>query len=65
MLTPTGIEPTPFRNSACKVAGLQVHATTPSMPLYSYLTLSEHSGLSLQNLIQRLVHISVKRDFAK
>ena len=28
LLPPTGIEPTPFRNSASKVAGLQVHATT-------------------------------------
>ena len=26
---PTGIEPTRFRNSASKVAGLQVHATAP------------------------------------
>ena len=25
----TGIEPTPFQNSASKVAGLQVHTTTP------------------------------------
>ena len=29
LLPPTGIEPTPFRNSASKVAGLQVPATTP------------------------------------
>ena len=28
LLPPTGTEPTPFRNSASKVAGLQVHATT-------------------------------------
>ena len=28
LLPPTGIEPTPFRNLASKVAGLQVHATT-------------------------------------
>ena len=28
LLPPTDIEPTPFRNSASKVAGLQVHATT-------------------------------------
>ena len=26
---PTGFKPTPFRNSASKVAGLQVHATIP------------------------------------
>ena len=31
LLPPTGIEPTPFRNSASKVAGLQVHATTPGL----------------------------------
>ena len=31
LLPPTGIEPTPFRNSASKVAGLQVHATTPGI----------------------------------
>ena len=30
LLPPTGIEPTQFRNLALKVAGLQVHATTPS-----------------------------------
>ena len=30
LLPPIGIEPTLFRNSASKVAGLQVHATTPS-----------------------------------
>ena len=29
LLTPTDIELTPFRNSASKVTGLQVHATTP------------------------------------
>ena len=29
LLPPTGIEPTPFRNPASKVAGLQVHATIP------------------------------------
>ena len=29
LLPPTGTEPTPFRNSASRVAGLQVHATTP------------------------------------
>ena len=29
LLPPTCIEPTLFRNSASKVAGLQVHATTP------------------------------------
>ena len=29
LLPPTGIEPTPFQNSASKVPGLQVHATTP------------------------------------
>ena len=34
LLSPTGIEPTPFRNLACKVAGLQVHATTPGHVLY-------------------------------
>ena len=28
MLPPTGIEPTPTRNSVSKVAGLQMHATT-------------------------------------
>ena len=28
MLPPTGIEPTPTRNLASKVAGLQMHATT-------------------------------------
>ena len=37
-LPPTGIELTPFRNSASKVAGLQVHVNTPSnykcMPLH-------------------------------
>ena len=30
LLPPTGIEPTPFRNSASEVTGLQVHATTLS-----------------------------------
>ena len=30
-VTPTGIEPTLFRNSASKVAGLQVHATTSGL----------------------------------
>ena len=29
LLPPTGIKPTPFRNSAFEVAGQQVHATTP------------------------------------
>ena len=29
LLLPTGIEPTSFRNSASKVAGLQMHGTTP------------------------------------
>ena len=29
LLPPTGIEPTPFRNSTSKVAGLQVDASTP------------------------------------
>ena len=29
LLPITGFEPTPFRNSASKVGGLQVHATTP------------------------------------
>ena len=33
LLPPTGIEPTSFRNSASKVAGLQVHATTPGISL--------------------------------
>ena len=28
LLPATGIEPTPFRNPATEVAGLQVHATT-------------------------------------
>ena len=28
LLPPTGIEPTPFRNPATEVAGLQVHGTT-------------------------------------
>ena len=31
LLSPTGIAPTPFRNSASKVAGLQAHATTPGL----------------------------------
>ena len=30
LLPPTGIEPTLFRNSSSKIAGLQVHATTPA-----------------------------------
>ena len=29
LLTPTGMEPTLFRNSVSKVAGLQVHTATP------------------------------------
>ena len=29
LLPPTGFEPTPFGNSASKVARLQVHTTTP------------------------------------
>ena len=29
LIPPTGIEPTPIRNSAFKVVGSQVHATTP------------------------------------
>ena len=29
LLAPTGSKPTPFRNLVSKVAGLQVHATTP------------------------------------
>ena len=29
MLPQTGIEPTPFQDSASKVAGLQVHTTKP------------------------------------
>ena len=29
LLPPTGFEPIPFQNSASKVAGLQLHATTP------------------------------------
>ena len=31
LLPSTCIEPTPFRNSASKVAGLQVHATAPGI----------------------------------
>ena len=31
-LPPTGIEPTLFRNSASKVAGLQIHATALHYP---------------------------------
>ena len=31
LLPPTGIDPTPFQNSVSKVAGLQVHATTPGL----------------------------------
>ena len=31
LLPQTGIEPTPFRNSASKVAGLPVHLTTPGL----------------------------------
>ena len=33
LLSPTGIEPTLFRNSASKVAGLQLHGITPDMHL--------------------------------
>ena len=32
LLTQTGVEPTLFQNSAYKVAGLQVHPTTPGSP---------------------------------
>ena len=31
LLPPTGIELTPFQDSASKVAGLQVHTTTPGL----------------------------------
>ena len=40
MLPPTGIEPMPFRNSASKVAGLQVHATTPGSSVLAPAPLS-------------------------
>ena len=34
LLPTTGIKPTPVRNSASRVAGLQVHATTPGLKQY-------------------------------
>ena len=37
LLPPTGIEPTPFRNLASKVAGLKVYATTPGLNLACFI----------------------------
>ena len=37
LLPQTGTEPTPFRNSASKVAGLPVHLTTPGLNSESLL----------------------------
>ena len=37
LLPPTGTEPAPFRNSASKVAGLQVHATRLVVTLLTLL----------------------------
>ena len=38
LLSPTGTESTPFRNSASNVAGLQVHNTTPGYYYYPLKT---------------------------
>ena len=35
LFPPTGIEPTPFRNSTLKVAGSQMHVTTPGTSFIS------------------------------
>ena len=48
LLPPASIEPTPFRNSASKVAELQVHATTDLLSL-EVVHLARASG---QNIIQ-------------
>ena len=40
LLPQTGTEPTPFRNSASKVAGLPVHLTTPGLISDSLLKLN-------------------------
>ena len=45
---PTGIEPTPLQNSASKVAGLQVHATTPGSPSWMLL---DASGFSFKKSV--------------
>ena len=44
MLSPTGLETTPFKNLASKVAGLQVHATTPSKRFAVDKISSQHSS---------------------
>ena len=66
LLPPTGTEPKPFRNSASKVAGLQVHITTPGsflQPTYSYLILyilkKYQIGLYSQNVFKILANLSL------
>ena len=63
MLPPTGIEPTPFRNSTSKVAGLQVHATTPGQYtlLWEVSRKEDKIPISLQylkNQLTKIVHWS-------
>ena len=47
LLPPTVIKPTLFRNSASKVAGLQVHATTPGKSRNNHSRYSLKEGLQL------------------
>lgn len=47
---PTLIEPTLFPNSALKVAGLKLHATTPSMTFASYAYLTVWSSIPSHRL---------------
>ena len=51
LLPRTGIEATPFRNSASKVAGLQVHATTPGDDLQLQFFVSTDPALFKLNCL--------------
>ena len=48
LLPPTGTEPTLFRNSASKAAGLQVHATTPGIRFLELRKKSVRSEIHLR-----------------
>ena len=55
LLPPTGIEPTLFRNSGCKVAGLKVHVTTAGMyigALFDYRCMPLQPSLSAAGLFK-------------
>ena len=62
LLPITGFEPTPFRNSASKVGGLQVHATTPI--IYAITAAFMLFGIvsSIRNLTAPLQRIRSERN---